>query len=82
MKSMEKELNFKNFKFFIKKAKELHDEKYNYSKVYYINNRTKMIIIYEIHGEFLQTPSNHLLNRGCLECGKLKIKNRKSNYDE
>lgn len=54
---------------FIKKAKEKHGEKYDYSKVKYENNRTKICIICPEHGEFWQTPSNHLKGSGCPKCG-------------
>lgn len=57
---------------FIKRAREIHDDKYDYSKVKYVNNRTKICIICPIHGEFWQTPSQHLQGHGCIECGKTK----------
>lgn len=57
---------------FIEKAKVVHGNKYDYSKVEYINNKTKVCIICPIHGEFWITPSNHLLGRGCRECGIIK----------
>ena len=42
---------------------------YDYSKVEYINAKTKICIICKIHGEFWQTPSNHLMGKnGCQEC--------------
>jgi hypothetical protein len=53
---------------FISKAKKIHGEKYDYSKVEYINAKTKIIIICKIHGEFYQTPSNHLSNYNCQKC--------------
>jgi hypothetical protein len=37
---------------FIEKAKKIHFDKYDYSKVNYINDRKKIIIICKIHGEF------------------------------
>lgn len=58
---------------FINKAKEVHGDKYDYSKVEYKNNRTKVCIICPEHGEFWQTPAKHLIGRGCPKCGKLKI---------
>lgn len=61
---------------FIKKAKEIHKNVYNYSKTSYINAKTKIIIICPIHGEFFQTPNNHLQKRGCNKCRPLKIKKR------
>ena len=54
---------------FIEKAKKIHGNKYDYSKVKYKNNHTKIIIICSIHGEFLQTPNNHLQGYGCRKCG-------------
>lgn len=54
---------------FIKSAHISHGDKYNYSKVIYTNNRTKVIIICDQHGEFLQSPMDHLVGKGCMECG-------------
>ena len=45
---------------FISKANKIHGDKYDYSKVNYINTKTKINIICKIHGEFEQNPSNHL----------------------
>jgi len=53
---------------FIEKAIKIHDDKYNYSKVEYINARSNIIIICKIHGEFNQVARNHLSNSGCREC--------------
>lgn len=55
---------------FIEKAKQIHGNKYDYSKVNYINAKTKVCIICPIHGEFWQTPSNHLSGFGCIYCGR------------
>ena len=57
---------------FIEKAKKIHGDKYDYSKVEYTNNRTKVCIICPEHGEFWQTPLVHLAGRGCYECGRIK----------
>ena len=46
---------------FIEKAKKVHGDKYDYSKVNYINAKTKICIICPVHGEFLQEPNNHLI---------------------
>lgn len=50
-------------------AKELHPE-YEYSRVDYINAYEPVIIICPIHGEFEQTPMNHLGKSatGCPAC--------------
>ena len=57
---------------FIEKARQIHNDKYDYSKVNYVNSRTKVCIICPTHGEFWQTPHNHLKGYGCVECGKEK----------
>ena len=46
---------------FIEKAKKIHGNKYNYSKVKYNKCEKKVIIICKIHGEFEQTPSLHMI---------------------
>ena len=56
---------------FIKKARKIHGGKYDYSRVKYINNRTKVEIICPIHGSFWQRPLNHLMGHGCKKCGEL-----------
>lgn len=53
---------------FIEKARAKHGCKYDYSKVEYINNHTKVCIICPEHGEFWQTPMNHLMGKGCVKC--------------
>lgn len=54
---------------FIKKAKKIHNDKYDYSKVVYKNTHTKVIITCPIHGDFKQTPDGHLSQRnGCKKC--------------
>lgn len=44
------------------------DTKYDYSKVEYIGNKNKIIIICPVHGEFEQSPNNHLDGHGCPKC--------------
>lgn len=53
---------------FIRKALIIHQNKYDYSKVNYLNARTKVSIICPNHGEFLQLPNDHLSNHGCKKC--------------
>ena len=53
---------------FIQRAKKGHGDKYDYSKVNYINSRTKVCIICPEHGEFWQTPNQHLKGSGCKKC--------------
>ena len=60
---------------FVNRAIKVHGNKYDYSKVVYINSYTKVIIICPIHGEFEQTPYGHMKSTGCLECGRKKANN-------
>src|ERR1039457_857000 len=57
--------------FFVRKAKNIHDDKYDYSKVEYKNTHTKVCIICPVHGEFWQRPHDHLIKQGCKKCGIL-----------
>jgi len=54
----------------VEKAKEVHGDKYDYSKVVYKRGRSKVIIICPEHGPFWQIPNNHLHGKGCPKCGK------------
>lgn len=58
----------KSTKSFIVQAEIVHGDIYDYSLVEYANSHKKIKIICPIHGEFEQTPSNHLKNRGCPRC--------------
>lgn len=64
---------------FIEKAKQVHNNVYDYSLVEYVNNSTKVKIICSIHGMFEQTPNAHLSNRGCNLCGHT-ITNNKTRF--
>ena len=55
---------------FIKKAKSIHGNKYDYSDVNYINNKTKINILCKIHRYFMQTPHGHLYGNKCPKCMK------------
>jgi len=80
---------------FINKANNIHNNKYNYDKVDYKNARTKVIITCSTHGDFTQTPTNHLRNHGCPVCSgnkksdkvdfiekAIKVHGDKYNYDK
>ena len=54
---------------FIEKAKQIHGNKYDYSKVDYKSAREPVTIICREHGEFSQKPNGHLSKEsGCREC--------------
>lgn len=53
----------------IAKCKEIHGDKFDYSKVEYKNMNEKITIICKNHGEFYVRPSNHIyLKSGCPNC--------------
>lgn len=58
---------------FIIKSKQVHGDEYDYSKVNYINSRTKVIIVCSIHGDFEQKPNDHISSSaGCPICKESK----------
>jgi len=68
---------------FIKDSQQVHGNLYDYSKVNYINSKTKVTIICLIpgHGEFDQLPTNHISKaneNGCPKCAP----NKKSSREE
>lgn len=66
---------------FIKTSKCIHENKYDYSKaVYGLNNQEKVCITCLSHGDFLQSPDNHINKKsGCPKC---MIDNRKYTTEE
>ena len=68
---------------FISKAREIHGDKYDYSKVNYVRHNKKVCIICPVHGEFWQTPNNHLQGNGCRQCGiENKVYYNKKNEEQ
>lgn len=55
---------------FIQKANIVHNNNYDYSNVIYKNTNTKVCITCSKHGDFLQTPGNHLSGQKCPKCCK------------
>jgi len=60
----------------ISKFNVVHNNKYDYSLTYYVNNKSKIKIICPIHGEFEQSTSKHLFGSGCKKCS---VDNSKKN---
>lgn len=65
---------------FISRSKAIHGDKYDYSRVTYQSMETNVILICPEHGEFMQTPNNHLKGHGCSICNK--IEKRRLSLDE
>ena len=53
---------------FILKSANVHNNKYDYSLINYVNSKTKVTIICPIHGAFEQQPNNHASGKGCSKC--------------
>lgn len=61
----------------------VHNYKYTYDKSVYIKQSIPIIITCKLHGDFLQTPNNHLSGHGCKKCYELtKIKYTKDTFIE
>lgn len=64
---------------FIKDAKAIHGDVYDYSKVEYKGNKVKVEIVCSTHGSFFTTPNAHLTSKaGCPKCreskGELRVR--------
>ena len=55
----------------IKQFTAVHGNKYDYSKLDYINSKFKVDIICSLHGSFFQLPSEHKSGSGCPKCSKV-----------
>lgn len=57
---------------FISKARAVHGDKYDYSRVVYESSQVKVEIVCPEHGSFLQIPNSHLNGNGCPKCGSIR----------
>ena len=63
-----------NTKYFIRRAREVHGDKYDYSKVYCERYTDLVEINCKEHGVFTQLVSNHVVGKeGCKECFDIKM---------
>ena len=60
----------------IKRASEIHSNKYDYSKVEYKGCFEKVCIICPKHGEFWQIANSHLRGQGCPKCNNSLLENK------
>ena len=81
--SPKKSNKLKTIEQFIIDAKSIHENKYDYSLVDYKQSHTKVKIVCPTHGEFEQSPNDHLSGKGCPKCkgDKSRILNQ-SNTEE
>lgn len=69
-------------KSFIARAIEVHGDRYDYSKVAYVNSSLKLTIICSLHGEFNQISYSHLSGCGCPRCAREKTGRANSDTQE
>lgn len=62
---------------FIEKAIKIHNNKYDYSRTSYINNRTPLIVTCPEHGDFEAHPGRHLSGAECRMCANENIRKSK-----
>ncbi len=65
---------------FIAKSREIHGNKYDYSYAKYTGAKSYLTIICPKHGQFMQTPNNHLNGNGCPYCNNSKLENDIQKY--
>ena len=53
---------------FFQESPIVHGGKYDYSKVVYVNCKTKVEIICPVHGSIFQAPLDHISGKGCNKC--------------
>jgi very-short-patch-repair endonuclease len=58
----------RRYKQFIEDAKKVHGDLYDYSFVEYMNTKTPVTIVCNVHGKFKQSPKVHRKGMGCKEC--------------
>ncbi len=66
---------------FLERSNKIHDNKYDYSKIIFLNS-DYIEIICPIHGPFMQNPKKHLTGRGCKKCGILSAAKSKIKENE
>ena len=65
----------KSFEQFVEEARKIHGNRYIYHKDTYVNMTKPTTITCPIHGDFTQTPNNHLSGNGCPKCNQSKLEN-------
>lgn len=65
---------------FIDRSRVVHDGKYGYDLVNFVDTKTKVVIICLDHGPFEQEPSAHMTGQGCNKCGEDKKRLSKADF--
>ena len=61
---------------FIQRVNQIHNYKFRYSKTKYVHVKQNIIITCVMHGDFLQTPNNHINGQGCPRCAMIVRKSK------
>jgi len=67
---------------FVKRAIEVHGDRYCYDNSVYTNRNSKVEIVCKAHGSFYQLPYHHLQGCGCPKCNKPLDKNYENWFKE
>ncbi len=67
---------------FIMRAQSIHDNKYDYAQVQFVNTRSFVDIICPVHGVFSQRAFSHLQGNGCPECAKIWSDSHRENLQK
>ena len=54
----------------IERIREVHGDKYDLSKIIYVNRRTKIELVCKLHGSWFTTTEQLFRGQGCFTCGK------------
>ena len=65
---------------FLRRAKEVHGDRYCYEKTIYQTLETPVTITCPEHGDFTQTPISHLHGNGCPHCHRSKGETKVANF--
>jgi hypothetical protein len=79
-KKCQVELRTGNIKDFIKKAKKLHGDRYDYSKSVYVKSHQSLTVTCKVHGDFNTTPSKHLVGYNCKKCAFLIMGHSRTDF--
>ena len=59
---------------FLRQCREVHGDRYDYSKAVYVTSKNPVEIVCREHGSFFPVPGNFIGRRsGCPECGKISV---------
>ncbi|MBH9576730.1 DUF723 domain-containing protein [Inhella proteolytica] len=61
---------------FLLRAHAVHGNRYGYGGISVVDSKHKVTITCHVHGEFRQSPSDHLAGKGCPKCGNDSARNR------